>query len=438
MGQIYSVRSDGLGQRLCSLLYAKYAEYHYGLKLQVSWPSKLGAYGSFHSVESKENIFEEGFLSEFVCNLDYEYVSTNKNFVSLENLISNKKELNGGSAYIDGRMVVDGFIRHRSTFEPQEMRRYFHDISFKNNIKEVIASADNIDVGDKPIAIHVRGGDIVYGPFSKFFKFQLKAVPIYLLVDLAKSLVSKGFTPVIFLQDTSDRIYFEKINGVVFSHDMVPDVFVRNSEAAFFDFYLMSRCLKIYSGASGFSRLAAMMSGAEITDVWELYNKEKIKKLFSEVVENREGYNHNLFVYFVTSYYLYMNSSFDDVLDKKVLVDCLDEHPGDGIVLMLLLNFALLKGELGEANSIIKKSLSNSVSSVASCPLVFSIVKNSYPKASAGYYLGKIADKDLVEYQCLLVIKSYILGGGNGKEFLGGINVSEEKAVLLKEILIKH
>lgn len=52
MSFVYSFRSDGLGQRLCALLYALVFCQKKGFDLRFGWQSKTGSYGKFHSVET--------------------------------------------------------------------------------------------------------------------------------------------------------------------------------------------------------------------------------------------------------------------------------------------------------------------------------------------------------------------------------------------------
>lgn len=432
MKLVYSVRSDGLGQRLCSLLYALVVCQKKGFDLRVGWQSKTGSYGKFHSVETAGEIFTPKFLDDFFTNKTYDEVSNDNSLMSISGFLNDDVELMKEGLFVDGSLVVDGFVKYNEYFNPNDVMRAFNSIDFNENINEAIKLSSRISLGKNPVAIHVRGGDIVYGPFSKHLKFQLKAVPIYILVELAKELSSKGFTPVVFLQDVADKSYFEEIENVIFSDDYFPDRLKKNSERAFYDFYLMSRCLKIYSGSSGFSRLAAMMSGSEIIDVWSVYNSSYIKDQFANAVKNHEIYNSKLILHFLSSYYMYNKARFDDVLNEDLLEFFLEKYQNKGVLGLMLLNLYLTKKDFEKADCLLKKSFSESEKSDMGSQLLFAMLKSKYRHASVHLALSREDVSSFYNYSFLHVLKLYFDCGSEFSELVANYDFSDEVVVFSK------
>ena len=268
-------RFDGLGERLKAILNGLVLSKKYSLPFKLIWKEKGGADKQFHAIDKVENVFSREFVDEFVVSEAIEdsllFDLEGNKFTSKDSLIEKVKE-NGC------RYIVVNQPELRRYFPNMKYKQLFKDIyfgiSFSNSCQAAIDAAKNIELGENSVAVHMRGGDIIYGRYRHFMRFQRKVISPCLVYDLATEMTAKGKSVLLFMQDSVLKNCFTDLKGVVIASDFIDDDW-GPTEIALFEITLMSRCQTIIAGTSGFANVAAWISGIEITPYSEVYSEDK-------------------------------------------------------------------------------------------------------------------------------------------------------------------
>ncbi len=283
MSSIVSMRTDGFGQRLKVLLFAMRVSKYFDLDMKFVWDRKGGAYGKYHACEEADQTFSSDFLSMHYLEDTPEGVGFNPSKFKEADYFLN-----------DTCYLVNWFsdsLNHLGGYE-----REFFSVGFSDVIKSAISAANKISIDSPSSAVHLRGGDILYGPLRCFSTlFQDKIIPI----SIAKELVSdKSVTWFVFAQDESVSSHLRGFDNVVVSSDLQGD-FLTSVEKVIFDIVLMSRCDRIFGGSSAVCELASLISGVKVIGVSDLYSDDKI----NSSIKNDE---------------LFMNSLYDKYLMSQL------------------------------------------------------------------------------------------------------------------------
>lgn len=259
-----SNRNDGLGERLKAMLNAIVMAKMFQRKFHIFWPSEVSAGKEFHAIDSKEYIFSKNYVEENF--IEKEFLSKIK--ISPLSGINNIQEIftkSEADSYVCHQNEKFSFLQEAGGTIPGIYKEAFDSIKFSESICNAISAAKNINIGEKAAAIHIRGGDIIYGRYRLSQRYQNKAICFPLVIALIDKLKKQGFTPVIFLQDKAveRELRHEKFNGIILARDYSNPF--DTTEQAFFEITLMSRCQLILAGTSGFAEVAARISGIKVT-----------------------------------------------------------------------------------------------------------------------------------------------------------------------------
>jgi hypothetical protein len=315
-------REDGLGERLRAVVHGSYLANYLQLEFKFCWPSKSFA-SEFHAIESEEKIFASHFLKKhFLSDLPKGFKDYLK--VSQNNKIALPLKLDGLlTSGFKGLYFDDLDVRRvlEDDLDPDlnlNLVRAFQNIEFSEQLSQVMDTVQTIKLSNKTVAVHVRGGDIVYGPYRFFQHFQDKVLPLPIAKYLLNTLVSQGYEPIVFVQDEAVKKSFNNLPNLRLSSDFVKETY-SNLEQAFFDILLMSRCTQIFAGSSGFAELAAVISGQTVKQYAQaLSSKEKISIIQSDLRKSPAYDNFQLaFAWF--SYTLYGETFLTgDKIDKAL------------------------------------------------------------------------------------------------------------------------
>lgn len=299
-------RNDGFGQRLKALLQAIRLSDLAGLQYKFIWNEKSGPYGAFHSCPSVNEVF------------DYEYI--NKHFTSSETP-SSPLRLNDHSdiTSLNEREIysVDGRSEFLNNLNPSYQTE-FEKIVFSEKVALAVKLASSVVLDDNTIAIHLRAGDICYGPLKKkSIIYQSKVIPISLAKKIIKGL---NGTALIFSQDKELKEYLIDYDNIIFSDDLMADVCTDNIQRVMFDIVLMSRCHQIVGGDSAVPLVASMLSGVNVLDPLEHFGS---KVIINSIVEDdgftEDQYDNDL-LYFTSINLLYhlIITNYDEVKEASV------------------------------------------------------------------------------------------------------------------------
>lgn len=286
-----SDRSDGLGERLKSLLNAVVLSYIYGTNYYFTWKPISNSVRKFHSIEMVEEVFSESFINEH-------FVDSAKSFRDILPIENFSKTDSIPRCIRVNQNPIDRYMPSlKNKITSKDYVSAFRAISFSEKVSFAINVANGVELGENVLAIHVRSGDIVHGRYRHGDRYTKKVIPLYALDLLITKNLDAYDQIVLFGQDESVCDYFSRnFNCVVSSKNLTPDENFSTLQRAMFDIALMSRCSQIISGTSGFSQLSATISGQKNIDPLEYLNNHYdhssiVVKAFSFLTDNSEVFS---------------------------------------------------------------------------------------------------------------------------------------------------
>jgi hypothetical protein len=279
-------RPDGLGQRLCTIVNAIYLSQRFDCQFAVRWPvTGLMKRTEFHTVPHAHEIFSAEFLNRFVTEEEPDRTRF-INFIE-----------RGGEATSDmfrselGRNDIDGWIGLRTdlrdardaSIRPDASLSYseaFRRIGFTDAIAKAVELAREVPLSSDVVALHARGGDLVYGKLKRFPRLLTKAIPAPLASAFVRELRAQGRPVIVFGQEPETIALLER-HGARGIHQFCDHPFDNKAEQDLFEIVLMSRCEEIYSGESGFSQLAAMIGDRQCINPMVTLNENKQYQMIS-------------------------------------------------------------------------------------------------------------------------------------------------------------
>lgn len=271
-----AMRNDGLGERLkaiinCIILAGK-TKGDFGF----TWSSELGL-SNFHDTNSVKDIFNSNFINS--------YYKTKEQLEKYD-ILKLKNIKSEDFMYADAIKVEHTPIKDqnddRSLYpSPNEYKEAFDSINFNQDISKAIFLAENISVSKNTIAIHLRSGDIVYGIYRFMNKYYHKSMPIYILDKIITDYQLQGYDVLIFGQDKIFCNFVSNKYNVRYSDNLLSSDY-SDTQRAFFDIILMSRCSEIIAGGSGFAILSQLLGNIPRKRFYELISDNETITSFNE------------------------------------------------------------------------------------------------------------------------------------------------------------
>lgn len=301
---IYVHRSDGLGERLKAITNGFALSKLLSAEFRFFWKPKKGEDASFHAIDNVHNIFSNDFISAH--HIDEEEASWLGKNCAYKNKID--------------EIENDSIIKVEQTFDFSSIENfdygsYFYKIKFSERICAAIKAAEEFSSFRSFNAIHIRGGDIVYGKYRLFERFQRKAMPLPLALELAKRFKEDGKEAVIFAQDESSKnAFYDKSVSIIDNKHYQSNW--GSAEIAFFEIMLMSKAEFIISGSSGFSDFAARISGKKVSSYLDFLTKKECSESIKETLSKEKAKIDDMQAAY--SYYMAYNISKENMpLEEK-------------------------------------------------------------------------------------------------------------------------
>ncbi|MCH5322406.1 MAG: discoidin domain-containing protein [Helicobacter sp.] len=300
-GYVISGRPDGLGMRIGATILALYIAKKTGLKFMLSWPNSTDTdhMGALPNVTGNisyageilhdNEVFEEDFLKKHLIQEKTRFYGDD---FSLSDLQTKPKELfkrkYGG---ICGTYPnFKGFDEAQKEQCLKELSQCYKEIKWSCKCLDILNEVEKCfkNLNDNFIALHIRGGDVVYGNFRIAPNVWLGArfFPYEIALEIALKELENGNNILIFGQDFQSNQKLENYlnaynpnkNLKIFSVDSLLSQNYANAERSFFEINLMSKASKIYAtGGSAFSRAASLISGKEIlVSFYTLYSAQEL------------------------------------------------------------------------------------------------------------------------------------------------------------------
>ena len=258
-------RSDGLGERLRGIIKAMFLAKHHGLGFRFEWPLMSSKISANHATGEPEEIFSEEFLRD--------HLGIDAPFADLEDFHHDRVSPGARSILVKhGNQPAGKDGAHVAPAEG-EYAKIFDSIGFSEKMLWAIDEARKADIGDEAIGVHMRAGDIIYGPYRFQHAAIGKTIAYPIAYEIGRRAVAEGKGLVVFGQDQELCRSICEETGAVFAADHHAHLKLDSQQSAIFDIVLMSRCKSVAMGSSGFSATAHWIGE---------FKKIFPKKMFSE------------------------------------------------------------------------------------------------------------------------------------------------------------
>lgn len=272
-------RTDGLGERLKSILNVILLSKITGGDFRFSWKSVLDHHKKFHATSTKEEIFNKEFINKRI--IDNTFINSMK-LIPLSEL--NTKNIDSYDGILVNQSPLYVQTSEMSLRSGLDYKWAYESIGFSDNIVLAQQSANGVTQKNKTVSIHLRAGDIVYAQHRITNSCVPKVIPAYiasLLIDYFKEL---GYQVIIFGQD---EIFCEGIckdKDVLYSQHLCNPKF-SEAQKAIFDITLMSESEIIVGGQSGFSTFAGLVGGVPVKYFDKFFSYTEIIKAFYDAMD---------------------------------------------------------------------------------------------------------------------------------------------------------
>ncbi|MCZ8531492.1 discoidin domain-containing protein [Alteromonas sp. PRIM-21] len=351
----YSLRNDGLGERLKSLLNAMVLSKEYQSEFKFTWttPENLGP---THVIAAPDTTFSSEFLERHLIAeppSDAHVLDKKPDFVNGELRVKSAIQVSQNSIYIQ----VPELKKH---IPLKQFENAFHEIGFSDEVRDAIEYASKVTLKPNAVSVHLRSGDIVYGRYRHNDRYTNKVISWAQADFMVSSLKKQGLDVVLFgqspqvcrtLADKYDCIYLN-------DHEQVQNFTAL--QLAFFDIILMSRTTRIFAGKSGFSQFAELIGGGEICAPDAEFDRAEmathIEKLLNEADEQAVD---DLQIAFSCWHYVY---NFKDIVNStqtvKLLEKGIEKDPDNLFYKIVLATLLFEKGDVDSAEDTISLVLS--------------------------------------------------------------------------------
>ncbi|WPL15230.1 hypothetical protein Thiowin_00113 [Thiorhodovibrio winogradskyi] len=294
-------RRDGFGERFKAILDGLAVSRYRDIDFGFMWPRRIGVYQAFNAIESINATFSSEFAKEFhfleddLRNFDSVRPLPSGTALSKEVLEEILAKDRGSVAIIYEKIDIDSFKDFLAKLNFAEL---FQSIKFSSNIEnirsKILQFFSIVDTGYS--GIHIRGGDVIYGPYKNTIFFRNKGYPFALIIALTEELFRDGVKVIAFCQDDSVDMILNSSPGVVTSKAIIAEVFGSRAkdfsvlELALADIFIMLNCNSLYgSVTSGFVGLAAKVKSIEVVDPVKRISASKRIVIYEESLR-RGGY----------------------------------------------------------------------------------------------------------------------------------------------------
>jgi hypothetical protein len=312
---IYAVREDGLGERLCAIFNGLVLEEIADVDFKFYWPSsKYLKRCITQSIGCVEEIFSEEFIQKYCLRSfdkdQYKYMRPIEGDV--DKYVMEVKNQNKEGCCLVPQSNIFRKLRIERKKKSELFKKVSEKIKYTDNIALIKKSIEDKNISDNLTAIHIRAGDIIYGKYSIYPDFSGKVITLPLVLHIISSLEGKNIA--LFGQEEDMMKIITKNFGLIDVLEYYNGNEYSTLEKAMADIFFMSKCSKIFSGSSGFSRFASMIGMIENKNVFDILNLKDIGCIIDdEVLKNREILNDKqiAYSYLIAFHKSYGKSHFD-------------------------------------------------------------------------------------------------------------------------------
>jgi hypothetical protein len=296
---IFSLRKDGLTERINALLNAYILSDSFGYPYYFSWPeNKFVQTDKDHCVpDGCDSLFSEAIINNHL--LETSKIESSSN---LSGLTVNPSEFESdfiGHFSFESPLVVktrppkDFIIDNH---KKNKIASYFREELFTDSVSLIFDKIDTIFRSSEFDAVHFRGGDVIYGHHRLHGAYaKSKTIPLPFCLKLLDYLSVKGERPIVLFGANNKllaRIAQDKCSALVFSQ--ILDLNVSPDIQMLAEAYFMSQCKNVYGAIdSGVVYLAERIGGVKVVAPEMVFSYEEI---FLQLKESILNTNSNKFM----------------------------------------------------------------------------------------------------------------------------------------------
>ena len=300
---IVAARNDGFGERMCAMLNAMYIAKKTGWTFKFIWqdPPKLenndqNVLLPWNDMLPQDLMFSKNFISQHATkDIPQDNNSLLINYKTFQEAIQNPHYYGWGKGHYSCQSYFSG---HRGLYTDIDTQEYaktlqecWNEIEFTPNIQHIITQAKcHKNLPTNFTAIHIRCGDVLL--HNNEYIFRHKTANIYLIIEIIKREIREDNSIILFSDDLSVlqniKEQFSSTNKVFIIDDFFERTQHTRLEQSIFEIMIMSQAKKLYSGISGFSRLANMIGNNQHIIIYDLFNTQEQYDIISKHIQQYE------------------------------------------------------------------------------------------------------------------------------------------------------
>lgn len=349
-------RSDGLGERLNSIINAIWLSDIFETDFRFSWSDRL-IDNEFHAIMPIERMFSKSFIDQYHAPVEetkgaWDFDKPKRSLTAVEWALCSQGGVSGP------RTTLSDYISDA----PEILRGSgpadaFKKIGFSQEINEAIDVARSTPIPDSAVAVHLRSGDVFYTDYRKYLNYTYKGLTAPIAKAMIRKFVDDGHSVYLFGEDKEQIEYLSEAGPAVNSFKLNVDKIasMERHQKAMYDLVFLSRFDKIIGGSSGFARQASWIGGGRLISPSEIFNADQQHKISVEDLEENCNEYHPLQTSFGYWYsYFYGRHSRDlkssiDVMKKSVLFD-----PENELYHIVLSCLFVMKDDLSESANVLE------------------------------------------------------------------------------------
>lgn len=260
----FSRRGDGFGGRLCTLIDCIALAERLGGTFRFDWPDLISANRAMHSITAASEIFAPDFLDAHL-GVSPEISAQPFELKQYVQLRAGDDALPRGphgvfTPYNRAYLYVPGWKRGDYI---GDCRRIFDGLPLRPHLEAVRQRARAVSLSTEAVGVHLRAGDIVYGEYREHRIHIPKVYAFPLVEDIVARHRDMGMSCILFGQDAAFAAYLKQRYGAIVADEIHAGDAYTAMQHALFDICLMSRCARVYAGASAFATAAWVIGGGQ-------------------------------------------------------------------------------------------------------------------------------------------------------------------------------
>jgi CDP-glycerol glycerophosphotransferase len=331
---VVAARIDGLGERMNALLNGMYLADRLGFDFAYHWSEKgswekVGGDSTHHAIEPESRMFSANFIARYSLEkLDRKGLrEVSGKGIGADDLVQATLS-NDFRGWLAPRVdLADILAPELAPDECRNLKEIFSKIEFSAPITKAIEVANAVKLPAGCVGIHLRSGDIFYGPYRKLVLYSYKGMTIPIAKAIVRELRNKGESAILFGQDKEVMQYIKRETGAMLLDDINKESFESPAAQAIFELVLMSRCNYIVAGSSGFAKQASWIGGIQVKQPKDLLDHAAQTRISMDDLATHADEYHPLQTAFAYWYAYYHGRQFksadlvDELLKKAAAYD---------------------------------------------------------------------------------------------------------------------